>query len=246
MQKNIFTGTSGFIYKDWKGKFYPFGLPQRDYLKFYTGKFNALEINSSFYRLPSLKAVAKWYETFPDDFKFSPKMSRYLTHMKKLNDPEEPTAKFLERFSDFRDKMGPVIIQLPANLKFNYEKVLHFFKLLKTKYTSFEFVLEARNFSWFGKDSLNLLKEFEIGNVVSYSGGQFPYCDEITSRNIYLRFHGPGLLYGSDYKIEELRKIAKRWKNYAKKNFRIYSFFNNDVNAFATDNAREFYKLMIS
>jgi len=188
---NIHIGTSGWSYKHWKDIFYPPKLKTTSWLSFYENTFDTTEINSSFYRLPREETVIKWTEIVREDFLFCPKISRYLTHMKKLREPEEPLERFFEIFEPMQKKMGPVLIQLPHMVKFNYEVTQNLFKLLKTKYKKYSFVLEPRHDTWFKEEGLTLLSKYNIGLVISQSGVYFPYSERITAKNIYVRFHGP-------------------------------------------------------
>jgi len=116
--KKINIGTSGWSYKHWKGEFYPEEMKPTDYLLFYTEHFDTTEINSSFYHLPRRSTVEQWVEKTPKKFRFCPKISRYITHIKRLHDPEETVARFFEVFEPMKEKMGPVLVQLPPSLKF--------------------------------------------------------------------------------------------------------------------------------
>jgi uncharacterized protein YecE (DUF72 family) len=113
----IVLGTSGWQYKDWRDRFYPAGLPQRLWLEHYVGQFDTVEVNNAFYRLPERTTFKQWRERTPDDFVVAVKMSRYLTHIKRLKDPAEPVARFFDRAAGLGDKLGPVLVQLPPNLK---------------------------------------------------------------------------------------------------------------------------------
>src|SRR5947209_3880678 len=124
-------GTSGWSYKHWKGLYYPAGVKPADWMPYYAQSFETTEINGSFYRLPSVETVLKWTGQVPEHFIFCPKMSRYLTQMKKLRDPEEPLERFFSVFESMKEKMGPVLLQLPPQLPFNYDQVEGFYYLLK-------------------------------------------------------------------------------------------------------------------
>jgi uncharacterized protein YecE (DUF72 family) len=112
----IIIGTSGWQYRDWRERFYPAGLPQRLWLEHYTGRFATVEVNNAFYRLPERTTFAQWHDRTPDDFCVAVKMSRYLTHIKRLREPEEPVDRFLGRATALGAKLGPVLLQLPPNL----------------------------------------------------------------------------------------------------------------------------------
>jgi len=112
-------GTSGWQYRDWRPGIYPAGLPQRLWLERYAEHFTTVEVNNAFYRLPERRTFEQWRERTPAAFRFAVKMSRYLTHVKRLTDPAEPVARFLDRAAGLGDKLGPVLIQLPPTLKAN-------------------------------------------------------------------------------------------------------------------------------
>jgi uncharacterized protein YecE (DUF72 family) len=109
-------GTSGWQYRDWRGRFYPEGLPQTRWLEHYAAQFATVEVNNAFYRLPERSTFARWRERTPEDFCVAVKMSRYLTHIKRLSAPAEPVARFLGRAEALGDRLGPVLLQLPPNL----------------------------------------------------------------------------------------------------------------------------------
>ncbi|MEV4754960.1 DUF72 domain-containing protein [Micromonospora sp. NPDC049559] len=113
----ILVGTSGWQYRDWRDRFYPAGLPQRRWLEHYAERFATVEVNNAFYRLPERETFAQWRERTPADFCVAVKMSRYLTHIKRLREPEEPVARFLGRAEALGDRLGPVLLQLPPNLR---------------------------------------------------------------------------------------------------------------------------------
>lgn len=191
MKGNIHIGTSGWSYKHWKNIFYPPKLKPTEWIRFYSDHFNTTEINGSFYKLPTKETVIEWTKKAPKDFLFCPKMSRFLTHMKKLNEPEEPLERFFGIFEPMKKMMGPVLLQLPAILKFNYDKADHLYCLMKAKYKKYDFVMEIRHDSWLQEESLTLMTKYDVGLVISQSGEQFPYSEMITAKNIYIRFHGP-------------------------------------------------------
>ena len=237
MVEKIHIGTSGWSYKHWKDDFYPKGLKQADWLPYYAKTFKITEINTSFYHLPLEQTVINWTKKVSKDFLFCPKLSRYITHMKKLNEPEEALERFFEVFKPMKRKMGPVLVQLPRMVKFNYDIDEHFFKVLSTTYRQYEFVLEVRHDTWLKDDALNLLAKYEIGLVISQSGSKFPYSEMVTAKNIYIRFHGPHELYASSYSDNELKSFARKFKKWVKEGHEIWAFFNNDVHGYAPRDA---------
>lgn len=231
--KGIHIGTSGWSYKHWKDIFYPPKMKAADYLSFYAQHFSIAEINASFYRLPTIETVINWTQNVPKEFAFCPKMSRYLTHMKKLNEPEDSLERFFEVFAPMQSVMGPVLLQLPHMVPFKYELAEKLFGLLRKKYRKYEFVLEPRHNGWFEADSLTLMAGYDIGLVISQSGEHFPYSEMITAKNIYIRFHGPAELYASGYTDEMLQKFALKFKQWVKKGHQVWAFFNNDIHGHA-------------
>lgn len=208
------------------------------------GFFDVTEINSSFYHLPQVSSTRDWNKKSPAGFKFCPKMSRYLTHMKKLKDPEETLGFFFDAFRPLKRKTGPILIQLPAILKFNIERATHLYKLLKKKYGYYSFAIEVRHDSWLSAESIALMKQYNIALVVSQSGSGFPYSELVTAENIYIRFHGPGALYASSYTHKQLKYYATIFKKWARQGHHVWAFFNNDIHGYATKNALRLKKIL--
>jgi uncharacterized protein YecE (DUF72 family) len=234
---NIHIGTSGWSYKDWKGKFYPKELKAKDYLSFYAQHYKATEINSSFYRLPVATTVDNWMKNVPEDFLFCPKVSRYLSHMKKLNEPEEPLERFFTIFEPMKNQMGPVLIQLPERVAFNNIREERFFEILIHQYPEYTFAMEIRHDSWYSQESIQLMKKYGISLVIAQSE-QFPYKEEVTAKDIYVRFHGPEALYASSYSDKTLKDVAQKISSWEKEGHVIWVFFNNDINGHALDNSK--------
>jgi uncharacterized protein YecE (DUF72 family) len=240
----IHVGTSGWSYKHWKEVFYPHRLPAKAWLPYYSSLFSTTEINGSFYRLPSEETVVKWTEQVPDDFLFCPKMSRYLTHMKKLAEPEEPLQRFFSVFEPMKEKMGPVLVQLPAMLRFRYDAAERFYSLLQRQYCSYSFVMEVRHESWLQEQSLTLMAGYNVGLVISQSGNVFPYNESITAGDIYVRFHGPAELYASSYSDESLQSFAAKFEGWAAEGHNVWAYFNNDIHAHAVRDAQRLLALL--
>jgi uncharacterized protein YecE (DUF72 family) len=240
----IHIGTSGWSYKHWRGIFYSPGLKPALWLPFYAQHFLSTEINNSFYGLPKPDTVLQWIKNVPSDFTFCVKMNRFLTHMKKLTGPEEPLQSFFEVFEPMKSRMGPVLVQLPPSLHFNYDKAAYFYELISKKYKDYEFVLEARHQSWLEDDSLTLMAKYNIGMVIAQSGERFPYSEMVTDRNIYVRFHGPKELYASPYTDEQLESFAAKFRNWMAEGHDIWVYFNNDFYGHAFRDAAKLRKLM--
>jgi uncharacterized protein YecE (DUF72 family) len=235
-KEQIHIGTSGWSYKHWKEIFYPKGLKNTDWLPFYAESFRCTEINSSFYRIPKKEVVEEWVNKVPSDFLFCPKMSRYLTHLKRLHDPEEPLEHFFEVFEPMKKQMGPVLIQLPPTLKFNSELAENLFSILKKDYKPYRFALEGRHPTWLEKESIDLMTKYNIAFVIAHSGHEFPYGEFVTAENIYIRFHGPEQLFSSRYELDFLQKFGRLIKSWKKENHSVWAFFNNDVHGYALVN----------
>lgn len=240
----IHVGTSGWSYKHWKELFYPQGLAATKWLPYYASLFSTAEINASFYRLPSEETVGKWAAQVPGDFLFCPKMSRYLTHMKKLKEPEEPLDRFFSVFGAMKKKMGPVLVQLPAMLRFNYDTAGHFYSLLRKQYNAFRFVMEVRHESWLAEASLTLMAKHNVGLVISQSENAFPYNETVTAKDVYIRLHGPAELYASSYGDEALQYFADKAKAWAADGHEVWIYFNNDIHAHAVRDAQRLQGLL--
>jgi len=239
---NINIGTSGWNYKHWRGRFYPEDLPQKEWLNFYIKKFKTVELNNSFYRLPSKEVFKKWKNSVPDDFIFSVKGNRYITHMKKLNDPKNTLKDFIGNIKGLGNKTGPILFQLPPGWELNIERFSEFLKSLPKQ---FKFTFEFRNSSWWQPEVYRLLKQhnaafcmYELGGVLSPK--------EITADFIYLRLHGPGNKYQGDYDHNTMSKWADLFTLWKSKVKEIYCYFDNDQNAYAVKNALELLEIVNS
>jgi len=239
--KKIYVGTSGYNYEHWRKIFYPPDLAKNKWLSFYTQHFNCVELNVTFYRLPSKKTFISWYKNTPPQFRFVVKGSRFITHIKRLKDCQDSLNIFFENVSLLKEKLICILWQLPPSLKFEYKRLENFLNLLK-KYNclySFEF----RHQSWFNQLTYKLLKENKM-NLCIADSPNFPSQEVITTDFVYLRFHGGRILYGSNYSSQELLSWAEKTKKWLKKAKLLFAFFNNDAYGFAVKNAQEFKKLL--
>jgi uncharacterized protein YecE (DUF72 family) len=238
-------GTSGWSYKHWKGLYYPEKMKPVDYLEYYSREFGCTEINTSFYHLPKQETVLGWAQKVPPSFLFCPKLSRYISHFKKLRDPEEGMRLFFSVFDQVQDRLGPILIQLPAQATFKAEVAEGFYNLLATTYKQYDFSMEVRDKSWFSRESLSLMETYGVGLAIAHSGKRFPYKEAVTAPHIYLRFHGPGDLYASNYATVSLRAYARKCEKWLKEGHNLWIFFNNDIHGYALENARKL-KAMLS
>jgi uncharacterized protein YecE (DUF72 family) len=230
----IYLGTSGWQYKDWRGRFYPKGLPQARWLEHYAEHFATVEINNAFYRLPELDTFAQWRRRTPDDFVVVVKVSRYLTHIKRLRDPEEPVRRFLDRAAGLGDKLGPVLLQLPPTLRADAgalaETLGHFPREVRV-------AVEPRHASWWTD---------EIRGVLERHNAALCWADR-HSRPVtplwrtadfgYLRLHEgrakPWPRYGPAALRTWLRRLADTYGDEVP----AYVFFNNDPGGAAVTDA---------
>jgi len=230
---NLLIGTSGYSYNHWKDVFYPADLPSSRWLEFYAQQFDTVELNNPFYRLPSREAFQKWAEQVPDDFTFAVKFSRFLTHIKRLKDPEEPLDRFMSRADALGRKLGPVLFQLPPNFKPDLGRLAD---LLMLRPPNARWVLEFRNAEWFSDDVLDLLRENGAALCVQDST---PGCPTVaTAPFAYVRFHGTPTHDGS-YDRKLLRPWARRFEQWLSDGIDVYAYFNNDLMGYAVMNARE-------
>lgn len=247
----ILIGTSGWNYFHWKGRFYPENLKGYEMLKFYSKEFSTVEVNSSFYHLPKKQTIKKWYEYVKKDFVFSLKMPRAITHFKRLKIEDEKSEKilfyFFENIKELKKKLGAVLIQLPPSFKKDLKILEKFLKKIKKICENLksepELAIEFRNRSWFGKDVLKILKNYNITFVISHSS-RFPMEKFITTNIVYIRFHGPKKLFASKYSEKELKEWAEFVKNLAKNIKKVYVYFNNDFEGFAVENAKFLQKIL--
>ena len=232
-------GTSGWAYKDWNGPFYPDEVKAKDRLSYISRRFPTLEINASFYRMPTDKAVAGWREQTPDDFLFAWKASRYITHNKKLNDPADSLAYMFERIEGLGDKIGPVLFQLPPNLHRNDERLATFLKALPKKG---RFAFEFRHPSWYDPAILDRLLDHGAAFCISdHHDAPAPF--EVTADFVYLRGHGPGGRYHGRYgeaALEDWAAHIRRWR----KNHDVFVYFDNDIKSAAPADAQQLIDIL--
>lgn len=226
-------GTSGWVYPHWRGRFYPPELPQSAWLEYYSRHFDTVEINRSFYRLPTPQASAAWAASTPETFCFALKASRYLTHMKKLKDPAEPLARFQEAIAPLAGKRGPLLYQLPPRWRFDADRLAQFLACLPPDERH---VIEFRDPSWFNPEAYRLLECHGVALcVVSFPG--VPVVWEATADFTYLRLHGATTAYNYRYDEAELDDWAAGIRRFLDQGLDAYAYFDNDAHADALSNA---------
>lgn len=246
MKGRFFIGTSGWSYKHWRGVFYPPEVKTVGWLRFYMEHFKTVEVNNTFYRLPTEKAVEGWKEAAGaaggagGNFTYALKASRFITHVKKLKDAREPLELFLTRARILKENLGPVLIQLPPRWGCNTERLEEFLRYLPD---DLRFAFEFRDRSWLTDEVFTLLKEKGAALCI-YSMPDFTSPVELTAPFTYIRFHGTGTLYGGRYTTGELEKWAATVKGFSKKGIDVYAYFNNDALGNAVFNAKELLGLV--
>ncbi len=238
----IYVGTSGWNYKHWVGNFYPEDLKQKELLNFYSQRLNTVEINNSFYRLPDIKTFKTWVEIVPKKFIFSVKGSRYITHMKKLKDPKPSCKKLIIHIKYLKEKLGPVLFQLPPHWKFNKERFENFLKALPGKYL---YTFEFREKSWWNDKTFELLSDHNSAFCIYELAGTLT-PKEITADFVYIRLHGPGNKYQGNYSKNELAGWAGAISAWQRKNKDVYIYFDNDDSGYAVQNAQELQYILSS
>ena len=236
----IYVGTSGWSYPHWRGVFYPEGCSQKNWLGHYVKFFNCVELNVTFYRLVKKETFQNWHQRTPKDFYFVAKGSRFITHIKKLKDINQPLDLFLDNALDLKEKLALVLWQLPPSFKKDIPLLRSFLKLLKK--TNLRHSFEFRNDTWFDQEIYHIFKEYNFCLCIAHSP-RFPCQRVVTADFLYLRFHGADSLYGSNYSDKELKEWVRFTRQF-KKNKDIFVFFNNDAQGFAVRNALRFKELL--
>ena len=229
---HYFIGTSGWHYDDWRSRFYPEKLAKAKWLEFYARHFSTVELNNSFYRLPSETAFANWHDSSPADFTFAVKVSRFITHIKRLRDSEEAVENFITRAKFLGEKLGPLLYQLPPNMHRNDDVLESFLSSLPR---GLKHAIEFRHQSWLDEEVFQILREHNAGLCIF----DMPdlHCPlKATADFAYIRFHGSSSLYSSCYSDEELADWAKRIADLARDLKIVYIYFNNDIDGFALKN----------
>jgi len=233
MGAEILVGTSGFAYGHWRYLFYPEALSKAKWLEFYATHFSTVELNNTFYRLPSETAFANWRDSTPANFVFAVKVSRFITHIKRLRDVKEPLETFLSRARVLKEKLGPLLYQLPPNMHRNDERLESFLSLLPQ---GMRHVFEFRHESWLDEEVFEILHKYNVGLCIfDMPDASCPLV--ATADFAYVRFHGSTGLYWSCYSDDELAMWAERLAELTANLKAIYIYFNNDAEAFAVKNA---------
>jgi uncharacterized protein YecE (DUF72 family) len=226
-------GCSGWNYRHWRGPFYPETMPVRCWYDHYAATFDTVELNTSFYRLPTPDTFAKWRDQAPPGFRYAVKAPRFITHMKKLKECAEPVREFVERARNLGQALGPLLYQLPPRLAFDRERAESFIALLPR---DLHHVFEFRETSWITADVLAMLERSGIGFCVhDMAGSTTPFW--ASGPLAYIRFHGGEGKYWGRYPDARLLEAADWLVGQARAGREVWAYFNNDIHAHAIDDA---------
>ena len=259
-------GISGWTYVPWRGTFYPADLVQKHELEFASRQVNSIEINGAFYSLPRPTSFEKWYDSVPKDFVFSVKAPRFITHIKRLNDVEEPICNFFASgLLKLKQKLGPILWQFPPNLKFDADRFETFLKLLphdfksaakrargfgpmlqerhfipsaRQKNFAVRHAVEVRHSSFMDPRFTSLLERYGVAAVLADSAGKYPEFTQSTSDFRYVRLHGARELYVGGYTPAALESWARKVRLWIRAGS-VFVYFDNDVKVQAPFNAVE-------
>lgn len=232
--RSVHIGTSGWTYEHWLGRFYPEKkVPGENALQQYARVFDTVELNASFYRMPTERAMQSWLADTPDDFVFAAKTSRFITHRKRLTEPEIHIPIFFGRIFGLKPKLGPVLVQLPPNFRLNLDRLKAFVELLPKHRYAFEF----RHESWWTEEVYACLRAHDTALCLFHlAGRESPAV--VTANFIYIRLHGPGAAYQGSYDDQTLSKWHERIEGWRGEGRDVYIYFDNDEKAYAAEDAR--------
>jgi uncharacterized protein YecE (DUF72 family) len=234
-------GTSGWAYKHWLGRFYPSKFSSEQQLAFYARHFSTVEINHSFYRLPERSQFETWYSQTPQDFVFAVKGSRYLTHLKKLKDPQEPLERLLDRANGLQEKLGVILLQFPPTWSLHLDRLEAFLEVLQP-YSHYRYAMEFRHPSWLIPQVYRQLERSNVALCLPISP-DVPLEVRLTTSWTYLRFHHGQ--HGIRYDNEELANWATQIRSFLNQKVSVFAYFNNDAEGYAIQNAECLKKLML-
>jgi uncharacterized protein YecE (DUF72 family) len=234
MQGEVHVGCSGWVYRHWKGGFYPDGLPQKRWFEHYAAEFDTVEINASFYRVPKPETFDGWRAKAPPGFRYAVKVNRFITHMKKLLDCGEAVEEFIGLARRLGPALGPLLYQLPPSLKRNDERLDSFLTSLPR---DLEHVVEFRSSDWYADDVLALLDRHNVGfvghDLVGLASPRWA-----SGRTAYVRFHGTSGKYHGRYTARQIAEWGNWLIGQRQAGRSAWAFFNNDIGGHAIEDAR--------
>jgi len=225
-------GCSGWSYQHWKGDFFPRDVPQSRWFDYYAEQFDTVELNNSFYRLPSERAIQAWKTAAPAGFCFSVKASRFITHYRRLNNAANSLKLFFDRIEPLGDRLGPILSHLPATFPRDATRLAEFLEILPPNHRH---VFEFRHKSWWHDDVFALLRDHDAGFCIYHMGRESTPI-VATCPDAYVRFHGPTGSSARGYNDRQLRDWAKRIAGLSRVK-RAWVYFNNDIGGHAPRNA---------
>jgi len=217
-------GTSGWQFDNWKGHFYTSGTPKADWLPVYADTFDSVEVNNTFYQRPDAEKLQRWRRQTPNSFTFSIKANRYITHLKKFIDPEEPLQTLYRSLEPLGDRMGPILFQCPPNWHQNVDRLENFLDQLSDHHRhAFEF----RDSTWFHPATLDALTRHDAAFCIYELGAQRRSPIAETGQFVYVRLHGPETAYEGAYPEEALTAWARRVRDWSRDGYDVFVYFNN-------------------
>ncbi len=229
-----YIGCSGYYYREWKDHFYPAGLSSSKWLPYYAEHFNSIEINSTFYKAPTLKSLQKWYRETPEDFAFTVKANKLFTHLRRMKDVDEEMNQFYDIVGNaLQEKVKGILYQFPASVKYSEEMLA---RILTLGERGLLHTIEFRDISWWRED---VYQAFQKAGLV-FCNISLPDFEDIfvpSEKANYLRFHGKPVLYKSGYELEALQWWADQVKAHAPE--AIFVYFNNTWYGEAIENAKQ-------
>lgn len=244
----LYLGTSGWSYEDWVGPFYPAGTAKQEYLSFYVTRFNAVEIDSTFYATPSASLVRRWRELAPAGFRYCPKLVKTITHDKVLVDCEDELASFVGRMAELDAALGPILIQFPYSFK-RHEQWETLERFLGRLPEGFRFALEVRHKSWLDEAFYDLLREHGVA-LCLIDHPWMPWMEETTTDFTYIRWLGDRKAIPDDFshvRIDRAERIA-RWAELVERvlarDQTVYGFFNNHYAGHSPANVEQLLTLL--
>jgi len=216
----LYVGTSGYAYKPWKGTFYPEKLPDKEMLKFYASRLLTVEINYSFYQMPKESTLEGWASNVPESFQFALKANQKITHVARLRNCESTLKRFLEVASVLQEgnRLGPILVQLPPNFKFDSALLREFLAL---RPTAFRFAFEVRHASWYTEETYQLLRKFDTALCLAETDETAP-PDVVTAGFAYVR------LRREEYSAKELAAWRKRFDGWNKQGVDVYCYVKHE------------------
>lgn len=240
MAGKIHIGTSGWSYKHWRGNFYPADLKVKEHWAYYRDHFKTVELNNPFYHLPPKQTFVKWKNEADEDFLYAVKASRYITHMKKLKEPADSIANFMDNVDGLEDKLAVILFRLPPGWEINVERLAEFLEKLPHGY---RYTFEFRNSTWYDERIYVLLKKYNCAFCIYELAGHISPM-AVTADFVYIRLHGPGDKYQGSYNDETLKEWAAKCREWSGEGKTVFVYFDNDQEGYAAFNALRLRELM--